>query len=123
MDKTLITAGTPFMAELSKRIYEHFSNQAHKYGVKNMIVSCSDEDGEGEHKIFDYARGHDESYVVYGLDADLIMLSLLNMKSKPIYVLLIFFCKSSFVDIAPLVLLVCTYFFNISTVSSVNCCS
>ena len=86
MDKTLITPGTPFMAALSKQIYQHFSNQHCKYGAKQMIVSCSDEDGEGEHKIFDYARKHDESYVVYGLDADLIMLSLLNMKSKPIYV-------------------------------------
>ena len=47
---------------------------------KNIILSSSNEIGEGEHKIFNYIRenkfNHTDYIVVYGLDADLIMLSL-----------------------------------------------
>ena len=46
-----------------------------------IIVSGSNERGEGEQKIFKYMRDNkdkhvDETTVIYGLDADLIMLSL-----------------------------------------------
>ena len=43
---------------------------------------CSNEPGEGEHKIFEFIRNNksaefsQETHVVYGLDADLIMLTL-----------------------------------------------
>jgi len=44
-----------------------------------IIVTASDEQGEGEHKIFEYIRNvnhENETTLVYGLDADLIMLSI-----------------------------------------------
>jgi len=72
---TAITPGTRFMAELNEMVTMHFKES------NNIIVSGSDVVGEGEHKIFDYIRLNTESHmrqttVIYGLDADLIMLSL-----------------------------------------------
>jgi 5'-3' exonuclease len=76
-----ITPGTKFMDMLSKKISYHFSNTETKYKVNNVIVSGSDEIGEGEHKIFKYIRDHpniEENMMLYGLDSDLIMLSIFN---------------------------------------------
>ena len=76
-----ITPGTKFMDMLSKKISYHFLNTETKYKVKNVIVSGSDEVGEGEHKIFKYIRDHpniEENMMLYGLDSDLIMLSIFN---------------------------------------------
>ena len=53
----------------------------------SLVLSSAEEAGEGEHKIFNHIRdtvtshsekseSADDIYVVYGLDADLIMLSL-----------------------------------------------
>lgn len=79
---TNITPGTKFMNELSKRINKYFRGQEKKYKVKKIVTSCSDEKGEGEHKLFSYIRNHDmktENIALYGLDADLIMLSIFNI--------------------------------------------
>lgn len=75
-DSNAISPGTPFMARLQaylrSRIRDDFT--------KNYNLSGSDDPGEGEHKIF--ARiatlDHKDPIVVYGLDADLIMLSLMS---------------------------------------------
>lgn len=79
---TAITPGTAFMKELNQRVKTYFKDPL-RYGVKKIIVSCSDEPGEGEHKLFEYMRrnpeehsGPDKRTIVYGLDADLIMLSI-----------------------------------------------
>jgi 5'-3' exonuclease len=77
---TAITPGTDFMNELNYRIRRHFTDPA-KYGATNIVLSLSDRAGEGEHKLFQYIRDFPEQHkedttVVYGLDADLIMLSL-----------------------------------------------
>jgi 5'-3' exonuclease len=78
-----ITPGTNFMEKLSKAIHlQYGSPSACKlFGLKSIIVSTSNEVGEGEHKIFEYIRANpdyhkDTTTVIYGLDADLIMLSL-----------------------------------------------
>ena len=77
-NRVKITPGTTFMNMLGEKINERFSDE-------KIIVTASDEKGEGEHKIFEYIRDN-ESYhkttktVVYGLDADLIMLSLSHLK-------------------------------------------
>lgn len=83
---TAITPGTIFMSELNKKITDYFSEK------KNIIVSASDEYGEGEHKIFEFIRKNPEKHsnllntVIYGLDADLIMLSINHLPiSKNIY--------------------------------------
>ena len=87
---TAITPGTVFMQDLSVGILAHFKD-AQRYGLKKIIVSTSDEIGEGEHKIFHYIRSNaeehsDKSTVIYGLDADLIMLSINHLPiSEKIY--------------------------------------
>jgi 5'-3' exonuclease len=86
-DTTLITPGTPFMTNLSNTMYEYFSKKRTSYKI---LVSCSDKIGEGEHKLFHYVRNSvpiEDVIGVYGLDADLIMLSILHKKyCKNIYV-------------------------------------
>lgn len=76
---TAITPGTKFMAELNSKVKNYYSD-AKKYNVNGIILSLSDRFGEGEHKLFDFIRSnpkyHTEDFttVIYGLDADLIML-------------------------------------------------
>jgi 5'-3' exoribonuclease 1 len=76
---TAITPGTKFMAELNLKIKQYY-NDAQKYKVKSIILSTSEHFGEGEHKLFDFIRKNpkyhtdDFTTVIYGLDADLIML-------------------------------------------------
>ena len=74
-----ITPGTAFMKKLSDSINDAFS--LFKHSAK-IIVSSSNEHGEGEHKLFKYIRtqkiGPDDSAFVYGLDSDLIMLSIFH---------------------------------------------
>ena len=83
-----ITPGTNFMKDLNREVSEYFSKKmdvAHATGSSDLvyIVSSSSEAGEGEHKIFEYMRKYPEYHnssdivtLVYGLDADLIMLTL-----------------------------------------------
>ena len=87
---TAITPGTVFMQDLNKAIQFHFKEPI-KYNLNKIIVSTSDEVGEGEHKIFQYIRNNvkehsDKTTVIYGLDADLIMLSINHLPvSENIY--------------------------------------
>ena len=72
-DTTRITPGTPFMSELGRRCYNELASDS-------IAVSATDECGEGEHKLFGRLRaGEPRNIAVYGLDADLIMLSLLHV--------------------------------------------
>jgi 5'-3' exonuclease len=89
-DTTAITPGTSFMDKLGKKITSTFSTPS-RYSVKKIIVSTSDEPGEGEQKIFQYIRDNSKYHgetksAIYGLDADLIMLSLNHLHiSKGLY--------------------------------------
>jgi 5'-3' exoribonuclease 4 len=73
-DRNAITPGTAFMDLLSKRL------RSWAAGQKKTIVSDVYETGEGEQKIMEYLRTHGYAagteIVVYGLDADLIVLCL-----------------------------------------------
>lgn len=81
-DSNAISPGTPFMQDLSKQLRIYIETTKYPYEI---ILSDSSMEGEGEHKIFDYIR-YDKTIglidVIYGLDADLIMLSLICSNSK-----------------------------------------
>jgi 5'-3' exonuclease len=75
-----ITPGTVFMQKLGAAITKRFQRPG-EFALEQIIVSTSEEAGEGEHKIYDYIRTHpayhkDTQTIIYGLDADLIMLTL-----------------------------------------------
>jgi 5'-3' exonuclease len=80
-----ITPGTDFMNAL-----QHYFEQVYQNDPK-VIFSGPNEPGEGEHKICHYIRKNhaimtDKTKVIYGLDADLIMLGLiLSCDHKHIY--------------------------------------
>ena len=79
-DTAKITPGTKFMELLDKRVNEFFRGRENIYGVKKIVVSSAKERGEGEHKIFDDIRTtKHKNHVIYGLDADLIIISLNNL--------------------------------------------
>jgi len=83
-----ITPGTKFMKKLSDAINLEFLNFKH---LAKIIVSSSNDNGEGEHKLFKYIRGQkidsEDSAFVYGLDSDLIMLSIFHCKFfKKLYI-------------------------------------
>ena len=90
-NKTAITPGTVFMKNLNIFIHNYYNNREKQYGIERFIISGSDEKGEGEHKIFQYIRDypnyhHKSVTVIYGLDADLIMLCINHLPiSKQIY--------------------------------------
>lgn len=79
-----ITPGTQFMTKLADHINRFYTDPKNKskYITENIIVSASDECGEGEHKMFRYIRNQNikpnETAAVYGLDSDLIMLSIFH---------------------------------------------
>jgi len=90
-DKTAITPGTNFMSKLASYTNFYYKNKEKQYGINKFIVSTSNDPGEGEHKIFSFIRDNKTVHskqvsMVYGLDADLIMLALNHLPiSKQIY--------------------------------------
>ena len=90
-DKTAITPGTLFMKKMGDYITNFYKNREKHAGVNKIIVSTASEVGEGEHKLFAYIRKYPKKHknqttLVYGLDADLIMLCLNHLPiSKQIY--------------------------------------
>ena len=71
-----ISPGTKFMKSLNDSLKKHIC----KY--KNIILDDSDNRGEGEHKILHYILKNNlkGKICIYGLDADLIQLSLVSHK-------------------------------------------
>jgi len=70
---TAITPGTPFMKKLDEAVIDFFKKNT------NVKIFTSETPGEGEHKLFNHLRTYakkESNIVIYGLDADLIMLSL-----------------------------------------------
>jgi 5'-3' exoribonuclease 1 len=84
-DSNKITPGTSFMMKLNNALTHFVEKMSLSYKI---YVSDSQEPGEGEHKMMKIISGiKNERIVVYGLDADLIMLSLLNKNSENIILL------------------------------------
>jgi 5'-3' exonuclease len=78
-DRNAITPGTLFMSKLRKRLETMIAKQ----GKSTWKLSSSDEPGEGEHKIISEWRSmiYSGDFAVYGLDADLIVLSILGRET------------------------------------------
>lgn len=93
-DSNCITPGTDFMLKLSMAMNKwiEFKQQNDPFWKNGATVVFSGPDvpGEGEHKVMDYMREFQQSadyedsltHVLYGLDADLIMLGLVTHESK-----------------------------------------
>lgn len=78
-NNSAITPGTKFMEKLHIKMLEFIKNS----NRKNIIYSSCYEPSEGEHKILQFIKSNLEySYVIYGLDADLIFLSLSSQSDK-----------------------------------------
>jgi len=81
-DTNAISPGTHFMKRLNLELQKlSFEN------IK-LIINDSNTRGEGEHKILQYIKNNNltQKTIIYGLDADLIMLSLVS-KQKDIFLL------------------------------------
>lgn len=86
-DKRQISPDTPYMRSLELRIKQEFPE---------IRVSPTQEAGEGEHKIFlDMNIHKPQNVIIYGLDADLILLSLQRSEN-------IFLMRDGFLDIQEL---------------------
>jgi 5'-3' exonuclease len=88
-DRNCISPGTDFMLTLEQEINIYLANTLPKY-VKKTIFSSTANPGEGEHCIMDYikkeCKDKDHQLIIYGLDADLILLSMATLFPK-IYLL------------------------------------
>lgn len=72
-----LTPGTDYMERINKKMIEYLEH-LDKKNIKCIYSSYHDE-GEGEHKILQYIKNNlnpMDSIVIYGLDADLLFLSL-----------------------------------------------
>ena len=98
-DRNAITPGTKFMEDLSAALRAHLDmritkNTNNRSSPSRTMFLDSNDPGEGEAKIFRELRKCDmelakpnSAIVVYGLDADLIMLSLIAEVRHPIFLL------------------------------------
>lgn len=81
-DTNAITPGTAFMDKLNTYITKNINDVASYHN--KVIYSGSNECGEGEHKIFKMIKDApvDARIIIHGLDADLIILSLMSHKEN-----------------------------------------
>ena len=81
IDTNMITPGTEFMEQLHQKLLQHFIVIQNKYPDINFIYSGYNEPLEGEHKLLQYIKNNEwkknDRIIIYGLDADLIMLSMI----------------------------------------------
>lgn len=75
-NNSAITPGTSFMKELDIKIREWAKDFCKKNNLEIIYSSCNTP-GEGEHKLLQYIyKNKQYKYLMYGLDADLIFLTL-----------------------------------------------
>lgn len=92
IDTNMITPGTEFMEALHQAFHKHIDELHSKYPSIKFIYSGYNTPLEGEHKLMRYIKKatwtSNDQILVYGLDADLIMLSIIASKYNPnIYLL------------------------------------
>jgi len=80
IDTNMITPGTKFMEDLHDRFINHLDELKEEYPDIEFIYSGYKKPGEGEHKAHQYIKNKkwfkNDRIVIYGLDADLIMLGM-----------------------------------------------
>jgi hypothetical protein len=88
-NKNVITPGTDFMRRLHDHLVNFISEDRHppnpQYRLPELVVYSSHLDpGEGEHKLFKLLRdprlGTIDRYIIWGKDADLVILSIMVTK-------------------------------------------
>ena len=79
-DKNQISPGTPFMKDLEDTL---------RFCFPEAVLSGTDEPGEGEHKIFLWLKTLPvrKNIVIYGMDADLVLISVAQSHLGPIKLL------------------------------------
>jgi len=82
-DQNALTPGTVFMERLGRELIDKGAALSAELGL-SVTVSTTAEPGEGEHKLMTWMRGQPEgtSCIIYGLDADLILLASLLVIEK-----------------------------------------
>lgn len=92
-DSNCITPGTEFMARLTQHLLFFVRKKMAEdpaWRVPEVVVSGPEVPGEGEHKIMEHIRvarlspdwAPNQRHCLYGLDADLIMLSLVSLETR-----------------------------------------
>lgn len=95
-DSCSVTPGTPFMMELNEYLKSFLKKHRHDF-PRHLYYSSHLDPGEGEHKIMSLLRtgkfsvknsaGNEVGFhVIYGLDADLAILSLINPQKNIVLV-------------------------------------
>jgi len=82
LSTSMFTPGTKFMKKLSNYMTAAFLGKETTYRVSKIILATPSEPGEGEHKLYEHLRhfpAKSSKIAIYGLDADLIMLSLFHL--------------------------------------------
>lgn len=100
-DPNCISPGTEFMMRLDNYIQLFISEfiKQNKFRFKFMVYSSHLVPGEGEHKIFDILRNKNiepdltKNNIVYGLDSDLVMLTLVSETPN------LYLCREKYTDI------------------------
>jgi 5'-3' exonuclease len=90
-DYNMISPGTSFMSALSKTLKMYFDKMKSdkKYEHLRFVLSDDRERCEGEHKIINHIREntYDEMNCIYGLDSDLLFLTLTLSKPEKIHLI------------------------------------
>lgn len=84
-DFNMISPGTEFMNGLAEYLRGFIACRRESWGGAKVILDDANNPGEGEHKIMEYIRKNEDiknNIVIYGLDSDLIFLSLLNYRKN-----------------------------------------
>jgi 5'-3' exonuclease len=75
-NNSAITPGTNFMQKLTEKL-NNWCKEYHEKTKLEILFSPSNIPAEGEHKLLQYIKNNTQySYIIYGLDADLIFLML-----------------------------------------------
>lgn len=83
----MISPGTEFIEKLTDKLEKLLRNVAKRKMIK-VLISTSSVPGEGEHKIFQHIKTHpSRKCVIYGLDADLILLGIMSNNAKNLIIL------------------------------------